>query len=68
MVVDSVESTSQAYNDTEGLLEKVFLDTDLQNLKDMKQVVDLNASPSNDPYCFISKIRNAHKSIKVLDC
>ena len=67
MVVDSLESTSQTYNDAKELLEKAFLDIDLQNFKAMKQVVELKLGPSDDPYCFISKLRNAHESVRLLN-
>ena len=49
------------------LLEKAFLDIDLLNFKAMKQVVKLKLGPSDDPYCFISKLRNAHESVTLLN-
>ena len=65
-VVESLESTNQTFTDAKNLLEKAFLDTDSQNYKAIKNLVELKLGLTDDPYCFISKGRSTHENVRML--
>ena len=48
------------------MLEKAFLDTESQNYKAIKNLVELKLGLTDDPYCLISKVRSTHENVRML--
>ncbi|XP_066951854.1 uncharacterized protein [Macrobrachium rosenbergii] len=65
-LIDSLELSSQSYEDAKNLLSSAFASTDLQKYNTVRMFCELKLKSSDDPFSYIGKVRSLMENVKLL--
>ncbi len=67
LLVDSLEADKQSYTQAKILLQSALASPDTQRFNTIKQISEMKLTYENDPFEYISKMRNLTESVKNLN-
>ena len=67
ILIDSLETRNQTYNEAKDLLTSAFASREVQVFKSIKNLTKIKLRTNNDPYNYISKMRNLIELVSSLN-
>ncbi|XP_068216710.1 uncharacterized protein [Palaemon carinicauda] len=65
-LINSLELSSQSYEDAKNLLSCAFASTDLQKYNTVRMFSELKLKSSDDPFSYIGRVRSLIENVKLL--
>ncbi|XP_068204996.1 uncharacterized protein [Palaemon carinicauda] len=66
VLLNSLEADKQSYQDAKSLLIKAFASEEVRKSSTVKKLTELKLNPGDDPFNYVSRLRNLCESTKVL--